>query len=228
MLRPREQGFILIFYNGSAAWEAHSINLRLGNYLNTWLKTKENQESPCRDDRSQEFSDIVTSSALRRPCPSSWPLYPLLLTQRFPLLFLGHYLTYQWEQSLSSSILLSLSYAFYCAGHISLFLQGLCLTIRRQLLFRKWMSLDFSVNRPSATVACSDVVLLGYFVESGNSLWRNGDTPSGVSFSTPAYPVCFTGAGSVCVRRCELRKLSRRFLHELCVGGLQRLSLPRD
>jgi hypothetical protein len=182
--------------------------------LGTWKLSQHllEDEGKSRNPVSRCPDAGTTSSALGRSYPTSWPLYRLLCTFCWvPVLFLGLYFTYQWEQfhivkfaamrftAQVTSLSFFKAYIWHSEDNFSFV---------KECFFKQW---DFSVNRPPARAARSDVVLLGYFVKSGNSLWRNGDTLSGVSSSTPAYPICFTGAGSFCVRRRELRKLGHRF-----------------
>jgi hypothetical protein len=206
MLRPREQGLILINLYREGCMRSAQYQLEPWELSQHLLEDEEKPRKPvsrCPDAGT-------TSNALGRPCPSSWPLYRLLCTFCWvPLLFLGLYL-YHWEQFIEQFHIVKFAAMRFTAqvtSSLSFFKASIWhsedkLPFVKECFCKQW---DFSIRRPSATVARSDVVLLGYFVKSGNSLGRNGDTPSCVSFSKPAYPVCFTGAGSFCVRRSELR-----------------------
>jgi hypothetical protein len=42
---------------GTSAWETRSSKMEIGNHLNIYLKTEENQENVCREARLQDLPD---------------------------------------------------------------------------------------------------------------------------------------------------------------------------
>jgi hypothetical protein len=176
MLRTREQGLILINLYREGCMRSAQYQFESWELSQHLLEDEGKPRNPCRDDRSQELSDKLTSSALARPCPSSCPLYWLLCTfcwtQRVPLLFLGFYLTYQWEQFIEHFHIVKFAAIRFTAqvtSSLSVFKASIWqsednFSFVKECFFKQWDF--FLLNRPSATVARSDVVLLGYFVKT--------------------------------------------------------------